>query len=171
MNDLSRALSLRFENFFNVNPGHWLPTSVGVAFSEMLTITDPESHAHLAFVDVVTVPLNMADAVKIFRPLSFPHVHNTVNWLGTWTFSTVESEIPAFAAPVTVVDSKSTSPVNMEGCIREVFGEHTILRKSNDKKETCIYYQLQFIRNGNVIFWILSRLISREFTNFFALVM
>ncbi len=77
--------------------------------------------------DVVAVPLNMADAVEIFMTTSFPHVHNTVNWQGSCTFGTVESEVPAFAASVTVVDSQGTSKVNMEGCVREVLGEHTVL--------------------------------------------
>jgi len=59
--------------------------------------------------------------------LSGSHVHNTVNWQRSCTFSTVESEIPAFAAAVTAVDSKNASPVNMEGSIREVLGEQTLL--------------------------------------------
>jgi len=100
----SRDLSLRFGNFLNKDPGHWIPACVGVMTSKCSTITDPESHAHLAFVYVVAVPLNMADAKDTFTT-SFPHVNNTVNWKGAWTFSTVESEIPAFAAAVTVVDS------------------------------------------------------------------
>jgi len=58
---------------------------------------------------------------------SFPQVHNTVNWKGACTFSTVESEIPAFAAAVTAVDIKNASPVNMEGSVREVLVEQTVL--------------------------------------------
>ena len=112
MNVLSRDLSLRFWNFFNKDPGHWIPACVDVTISIASTITNPESYAHLAFVDVVAVALNMADAMGIFTT-SFKHVHNTVNWKGAWTFSTVESEIPAFAAIVTAPDSQSASPVNM----------------------------------------------------------
>ena len=59
------------------------------------TISDPESHAHLAFVDVVAVALNMADTMGIQISTSSPQVDNTINWKGAWTFSTVESEIPA----------------------------------------------------------------------------
>ena len=29
-------------------------------------IADTESHAHLSFMDVITVPLNMADSMEIF---------------------------------------------------------------------------------------------------------
>ena len=101
----SRDLSLRFGNFLNKDPGHWIPACVGVITATVSsTIADPESHAHFAFVDVVAVPLNMADAKDTFTT-SFPHVNNTVNWKGAWTFSIVESEIPAFAAAVTVEDS------------------------------------------------------------------
>jgi len=69
----------------------------------MRTIADPESHAHLSLVDVVTVPLNMADAVKILS-VALPHVHNTVNRQGSGTFSTVEGEVPAFATARAPVD-------------------------------------------------------------------
>ena len=83
--------------------------------------------------DVVTVPFNMADAMKIFI-VSLPHVHNTVNWQGSCTFSTVESKMPAFATRCSLVDSEGTSPVNMEGRIGEVFGENTVLCKNNKKE-------------------------------------
>ena len=83
MDVLSRDLTLRFRNFLNNDPGHWIPACGGVITSSVSgTISDPESHAHFAFVDVVTVPLNMADAKGIFTT-SFPHVHNTVNGKGT----------------------------------------------------------------------------------------
>ena len=99
---LSRGLSLRFGNFFNKDPGHWIVSSVGVITSTVSgTISDPESHAHPAFVDAVAVPLNMADTMGTQFTTSFPQVHNTVNWKGTCTFSTVESKMPAFAAVVT----------------------------------------------------------------------
>ena len=128
----SRDLSLRFWNFFNKDPGHGIIACVGVITSTVSgTISDPESHAHLAFVDVVAMPLNMADAMGIFTA-SFIHVHNTVNWKGAWAFSTVESEIPAFAAIITAEDSQSASPVNVYRCVREVFEEHTVLWKKDD---------------------------------------
>ena len=80
MDLFSRNLSLRFWNFFDENPGHGILACVGVITStESGTITDPKSHAYLAFVNVVTVPLNVADAMGILTT-SFIHVHNTVNW-------------------------------------------------------------------------------------------
>ena len=101
---MSRDLRLRFRNFFNEDPGNGIPAFVGVSISIMITIADSESYAHLAIVDVVTVPFNMANTEKILI-LSCQHEHNTVNWQRSWTFSTVESEIPAFAAIVTSSDS------------------------------------------------------------------
>ena len=75
------------------------------------------------------MPLNMADAVRI---LTFhrTQVHNTVNRQGSGTFSTVESEVPAFTAACTPEDSKGTSPGHTESCVREILGEHTVLYKN-----------------------------------------
>ena len=135
MNVLFRDLSLGFRNFFNKDPGHWIAACVGVITSTVSsTISDPESHAHLAFMDVVTESLNTADAMGIFTTSVF-HVNNTVNWKELWTLSTVESEIPAFTAVVIIGDSQSTSPVNMKGSVREVLAEHTVLyRIKNEEK-------------------------------------
>ena len=91
----------------------------------MATIANPESHANLPFKDVVTVPLDMADTVRI---LSCPtQVNDTVNWQGTRTFSTIESEIPAFATVATLSYSKYSSPVDMQGGVRKILGEYAFL--------------------------------------------
>ena len=58
-------------------PGY-LGASEGITSDSMLTIVNPESDAHLSFVNVVTMPLNMANAGKILS-VALPHVHNTVN--------------------------------------------------------------------------------------------
>ena len=76
---LAQNLNLRFWNFFNKDPGHWIPACVGVGISITGTITDRESHAHSSFVDIVTVALDMADAMNILC-VSLPQVHNTINW-------------------------------------------------------------------------------------------
>ena len=76
MDVLPWDLSLRFRNFLNKNPGHWFESCVGVITSTISgTISDPESHAHFAVVDVVTVPLNMADTMGIQFTTSFPQVY------------------------------------------------------------------------------------------------
>ena len=132
MDVLFRDLSLRLRNFFNKDPGHWIPACLGVITSTVSgTISDPESHAHLAFVDVIAVTLNIVDAVNILT-LCLPHVHKTVNWQRGCTFSTVESEIPAFAATVTASNTKYTSPVNMKGCVREFLSENAVLEKNRN---------------------------------------
>ena len=125
-NVLPRYLGLSLRNFFNEDPGHRLPACVGVARFFTRTITNPESHSHLSFVDVVTVPLNMADSVKTLS-VALPHVHYTVNGQGSWTLCAVESEVPAFATACTLVDSKGTSPGHMKSGVRKVLGEHTVL--------------------------------------------
>ena len=131
-----RNLSLWFRDFLNIDPRHWLPASEGIVIisASWLAITDPEPHAHLAFVDVVTVTLNMADTVRAKR-LGTIQVHNTVNWQGTWTFSTVESEIPAFTAAGAASESKSSSPGNTERCVGKVLGKHTLLWKRVTRNE------------------------------------
>ena len=96
-----------------------------------LTVADPESHEHLSFVDVVTMPLNMADAVRTLIFVHRTQVHDTVNRQGSGTFSTVESEVPAFATICGAMDSKSTSPGHMKSCVREVLGKHTVLHIRN----------------------------------------
>ena len=130
---MSRDLSLRFRNFFNKDPGHRHPASVGVSLTTMSTITNPESHAHLAFVDIVTVPFNIPDAVHVMT-VALPHVHNTVNWQGRCTFSSVESKMPASTTIYALVDPQSTSPVNMEGCVRKVLGENTFLNRNKKQQ-------------------------------------
>ena len=79
----------------------------------------------------------MPDAVQILT-VALPHVHNTINWQGSCTFSTVESKIPAFATRCTPVDSEGTNPVDMEGRIGEVFGENTVLGKNKKEKNTSL---------------------------------
>lgn len=69
-----------------------------------MTTTDPESNAHRSFGDVIAVPLNMADTMKILVATLF-HIHYAVNGQRRRAFSAVESEVPASAATVTMIDS------------------------------------------------------------------
>ena len=77
----------------------------------------------------------MTDPVGILG-FNGPYEDNTINGQGICTFSTVESEIPAFAATSALVDSKSSRPVNMEGSVREVLGKHTVLKKKEEKRKS-----------------------------------
>ena len=126
--NLKSLLSLSFRNFFNKHTGHWIPSCVAISVSIGSAVTDPESHAHLSFMDVITVPLNMADAMKIFITAR-RHVDNSVNGQRSRTLSAIESEVPTFAAAVAALNSQYSRPVNMKGSIRKVFGENTVLQK------------------------------------------
>ena len=126
--NLKSLLSLSFRNFFNKYTGNWLPSCVAISVSISGAIADPESHANLSFVDVITVPLNMADAMEIFITAR-RHVDNSVNRQRSRTLCAIESEVPTFAAAIAAVNSQCTRPVNMKGSIRKVFGENTVLQK------------------------------------------
>ena len=72
------CLSLCFWNFLYEDAGHRMPSSEGVIVSTIpMAFTNPESHAHLSFVDVITVAFNVADAMRVLRFAG--HVHNTIN--------------------------------------------------------------------------------------------
>ena len=74
-----KVLSLSFGNLLYEDAGHRFPSSVGVIVSMTVPIafTNPESHAHLSFVNVITVAFNVADAMRVY---SFAEdVHNTIN--------------------------------------------------------------------------------------------
>ena len=83
--------------------------------------------------DVITVPLNMADAMKIFITAR-RHVDNSVNRQRSRTLSAIESEVPTFAAAIAAVNSQCTRPVNMKSSIRKVFCKDTVLSKMEIKE-------------------------------------
>ena len=65
------------------------------------------------------------------------HVDHSVNGQRFRTFSTIESEVPTFAAVIAFVNSQCTRPVNMKRSLREDFDEITVLQKiqkKNDRK-------------------------------------
>ena len=69
---------MSFGNLLYEYAGHRIPSCVGVIVSIVpFAFTNPESHAHLSFVDVITVAFNVADAMRVN---SFAvDVHNTIN--------------------------------------------------------------------------------------------
>ena len=73
------VLSLSFGNLLYKDAGHRMPSSEGVKVSMSVPIafTNPEPHAHLSFVDVITVAFNVADAMRVLR--FGGHVNNTIN--------------------------------------------------------------------------------------------
>ena len=78
--------------------------------------------------DVITVPLNMVDAMIFLTDCL--HEDNSVNGQRSRTLSAIECEVPTFAAAIAVENSQCTRPVNMKGRIRKVFGENTVLQKN-----------------------------------------
>ena len=72
------VLSLSFWNLLYEDAGHRFPSSVGVIVSIIpIAFSNPESHAHLSFVNVITVAFNVADANRVYSRAV--DVHNTVN--------------------------------------------------------------------------------------------
>ena len=69
---------MSFGNLLYEDAGHRTKSSVGVIVSIVpFAFTNPETHAHLSFVDVITVAFNVADAMRVY---SFAEdVHNTIN--------------------------------------------------------------------------------------------
>ena len=73
------CLSLCFGNLLYEDAGHRDISCVGIIVSAVsMAFTNPESHADLSFVDVVTVTLNLADTMRVYR--FTVHVHDAVNW-------------------------------------------------------------------------------------------
>ena len=132
--NLKSILILRFRDFFNKYTGYWIPSCVAISVSISGAIADPESHKHLSFGNVITVPLNMADAKEIFISACL-HIDHSVNGQRSRTFIAIESEVPTFAAAIAFVNSQCTRPVNMKRSIREDFGETTALQKIQKKKD------------------------------------
>ena len=70
---------MSFGNFLYEYAGHRMPSSEGVIVSMTVPIafTNPEPHAHLSFVNVITVAFNVTDAMRVLRFAG--HVNNTFN--------------------------------------------------------------------------------------------
>jgi len=124
------CLLLSFWNLFNEDPGQLLiiacvRVSILVA---SVAATNPESHSHLSFVDVITVTFNMAVTVEIVV-LAGSHVKRTVNGARRAALGAIEGEIPTTTAVVTYLNPEVPSKVDMEGSVCEVLHEFTVLNK------------------------------------------
>lgn len=86
--------------------------------------SNPESHAYFSLVNVIAMTLYMAVAMQIFHWVSAKsHVKCTVYCPGGAAFSAIESEIPAAATVVTVVNPEVSSKVDMKCSVRVFFDE------------------------------------------------
>ena len=120
------CLLLSFWHLFYEDPGHFYPARVRVGTFHATTPSNPESHSHLSFVNVIAVTFNVAMTVKIVAPSSC-HVEYAVNRPRRAALGAIEGEIPAAAAVVTVVNPEVTSKVNMEDSVCVVLHEITVL--------------------------------------------
>ena len=152
--NLQSFLSLRFRNFFNKDPGYWIPSSVPISVPISGAISDRESHANLSVEYVITVSLNMADAMKIFIS-TCPHVDNSVNGQRTRTLCAIESEVPTFAAGIAVVNSQCTRPVNTKGSIRKVLGKNTFLSNMGTQEKLLRVSITSYFLGSNCVLTVL----------------
>ena len=103
------VLSLWGRYFFHVDPGYWVPACPGISGSISFAITDPKSHAYLAFGDFLTDPFYLTHPVQIFLPgVSPDHVNDSFNSCWSWALCAIEGEIPPSAATMTIVDTKNS---------------------------------------------------------------
>ena len=97
---------------------------------------NPESYAHLSFMNVVAVTLNMAVTMQIFRGiLASLHVKCTFNRSRGSAFSAIESKIPAAATAVTVVDPEIASKEHVKCSVGVVFNKFTVLLRREIKPD------------------------------------
>ena len=124
-------LSLRGRYFFHVHPGHRLPSCVRISRTETSAVSDPESHAHGAFVDFIADSLDVTWAMQIFYSVasSSIHVDYSINSCWSRALCTVKSEIPSPATAVAVMEPELTTPVDTQTCAVRRLLENAFLLK------------------------------------------
>ncbi len=88
------------------------------------TLSNPETHAHLSLVNVITMTFNMA-VTEDLVVLAGLHVVRAINGPRRATLGAIEGEIPTATAVVTAGNPEVTSKVNMEGSVCEVLHKFT----------------------------------------------
>ena len=103
------VLGLWGRYFFHVDAGYWVPTCLCISGSKAFAITDPESHAHHAFVDLLTDAFYLTNSEQIFpAAVSVDHENDSINGFWSWALCAIESEIPPSAATMTAVETKNS---------------------------------------------------------------
>ena len=106
-----------------------MPTSVGISkLMSCNAFSNQESHSHLSFLNVIAVTFNVAVTVKIVVS-ACSHVECTINSSRRPALGSIEGEIPATTAAVTVVNPEVTSIVDMEGSVRVFLHKVTVLKE------------------------------------------
>ena len=129
-------LLLSLGHLFNEDPGSWIPSGVCVTRRMAWARSNPESHAYFSLVNVIAMTFYMAVAMQIFHWVSArAHVKCTLYWPGGAAFSAIESEIPAAATVVTVVNPEVSRKVDMKCSVRVFFNEIAMLSKMEEANE------------------------------------
>ena len=92
------------------------------------TISNPESHSNISFLNVVTVTFYMAVIVEIVVNITWcPNVEYTLNGPRRAALGAIEGEIPATTAASTVIYFEVASKVDMEYRVCVLFHKVTAL--------------------------------------------
>ena len=135
------VLSLWGRYFFHVDPGYWVPACEGISGSIAFAITDPKSHAHDAFLDLLTDAFYLTHSVQIFLAAgSVDHINDSINSCWSRVLCAIEGEIPPSAATMTIVETK----VSIEKDSQPSFGRRLVekaflwklIRKEKITRET-----------------------------------
>ena len=124
------VLSLWGRDFFHVDPGYWVPACDGISGSKAFAITDPESHAYLAFVDLLTYTFYLTNSEQIFpAAVSVDHVNDSINGFWSWALCAIEGEIPPSAAIMTAVETKNSIEKDSQPSFGWLLAENAFLWK------------------------------------------
>ena len=133
-----------------------MPTSVRV--SKLLScdaLSNRESHSHLSFLNVIAVTFNVTVTVNIAVSDCFD-VESTVNCSRRAALGSIEAEIPATTAAVTVVNPDITSIVDVEGGVRIFLHKVTVLKEieRNSIRIAWYFYLLYSIKDLTSVVYI-----------------
>ena len=133
-----------------------MPTSVRV--SKLLScdaLSNRESHSHLSFLNVIAVTFNVAVTEKIVVSACL-HIECTVNSSRRAALGSIEAEIPATTAAVTVVNPDITSIVDVEGGVRIFLHKVTVLKEieRNSIRIAWYFYLLYSIKDLTSVVYI-----------------
>ena len=133
-----------------------MPTSVGV--SKLMScdaLSNRESHSHLSFLNVIAVTFNVAVTEKIVVSACL-HIDCTVNSSRRAALGSIEAEIPATTAAVTVVNPDITSIVDVEGGVRIFLHKVTVLKEieRNSIRIAWYFYLLYSIKDLTSVVYI-----------------
>ena len=129
-------LSLWGRYFFHEHSGHRVPSCVRISRTVTWAVSDPESHAHSAFVDFIADSLDVTWAVQILQSAasSFIHVDYSINSCWSRALCTVKSEIPSPATVVAVIDAELATPVDTQTTAVRLLLENAFLLKGKSDR-------------------------------------